>query len=162
MFGKPARWIDETAETDGRLIGISLLDHPSNPVPGSLVFQGLWSPLTQLQLFHRAGRTQCRGPTRPSSIGSSSTPVRANRIGSTLNTTSLLRRRNLDFEFRFRLRLRISICPDRYPCFPNRHAQSDSRILPVGGRLDILRIGTVKNWWSVASERGTNRDDTPL
>ncbi len=29
MFGKPARWIDET---DGRLIGISLLDHPSNPV----------------------------------------------------------------------------------------------------------------------------------
>ena len=32
MFGKPARWIDETAETDGKLIGISLLDHPSNPV----------------------------------------------------------------------------------------------------------------------------------
>ena len=32
MFGKPALWIDETAETDGRLIGFSILDHPSNPV----------------------------------------------------------------------------------------------------------------------------------
>jgi len=32
MFGKPARWIDETAETDDRLIGIAILDHPSNPV----------------------------------------------------------------------------------------------------------------------------------
>ena len=33
MFGQPARWIDETAETDGTLIGLSLLDHPSNPTP---------------------------------------------------------------------------------------------------------------------------------
>ena len=32
MFGKAARWIDETAETDGMLIGIAILDHPSNPV----------------------------------------------------------------------------------------------------------------------------------
>jgi len=33
MFGQPARWIDETAKTDGMLIGLSILDHPSNPVP---------------------------------------------------------------------------------------------------------------------------------
>ena len=33
MFGKPARWIDETAETNGQLIGLAILDHPSNPVP---------------------------------------------------------------------------------------------------------------------------------
>lgn len=32
MFGKAARWIDETAETNGMLIGIAILDHPSNPV----------------------------------------------------------------------------------------------------------------------------------
>jgi len=32
MFGKAARWIDETAETDGMLIGIAILDQPSNPV----------------------------------------------------------------------------------------------------------------------------------
>ena len=33
MFGKPARWIDETAETNGQLIGLAIFDHPSNPVP---------------------------------------------------------------------------------------------------------------------------------
>ncbi|MDP6745962.1 MAG: PmoA family protein [Candidatus Poribacteria bacterium] len=32
MFGKSARWIDETAETDGMLIGLAILDQPSNPV----------------------------------------------------------------------------------------------------------------------------------
>lgn len=33
MFGKPARWVDETAETNGQLIGLTIFDHPSNPVP---------------------------------------------------------------------------------------------------------------------------------
>ena len=32
MFGKPANWVDETAETNGRLIGLAIFDHPSNPV----------------------------------------------------------------------------------------------------------------------------------
>lgn len=32
MFGKPALWVDETAETDGQLIGFAILDHPSNPM----------------------------------------------------------------------------------------------------------------------------------
>jgi hypothetical protein len=32
IFGMAARWIDETAETDGNLIGLAILDHPSNPV----------------------------------------------------------------------------------------------------------------------------------
>ena len=33
MFGKAARWIDESAETNGRWLGLAIFDHPSNPVP---------------------------------------------------------------------------------------------------------------------------------
>jgi len=31
IWGKPARWVDYTAEIEGRLAGVALYDHPGNP-----------------------------------------------------------------------------------------------------------------------------------